>query len=494
MTIKQYLKSLPFKEPEEKEKPNLTLEVQPPYQKCFYVNFSNIAKDQLLRINPKTLKLKTEIDGKIGDFIKLYDIFHILSGFAFKSEDYEEDGTPLIRISNVDNEKADLVHLPEEFSEDYAKYLLKQGDIIIGLTGEGKIKVGLIEKNLPMLLNQRVGALRIYNSRYNNIFLYYCLKCSKFVSSQFLYFSNGKTQLNISPTDLLKIKIPNISKSIQDEIVKKIEPLEEEIKALKKQIIDEKLIINEVFAREFGFDIAKFEELKKEKMFYRDFFNFSQNVDLRFSAKFHRTSAKFVYDELAKITDKKIKDYIEEPIVLGSSISPENYDEMGDHYYVSMADIKTWNVNVESCKAVSKAYFQENKNKLVKTGDLIIARSGEGTIGKIAMIENDDFEGVFADFTMRVRLANYNNLFAYFYFRTEYFQYLIEINKKGLGNNTNIFPVQIREFPIPNISLERQERIAGEIKERIESGNVIHNSITARRNKIDEIINETLKI
>ena len=130
----------------------------------------------------------------------------------------------------------------------------------------------------------------------------------------------------------------------------------------------------------------------------------------------------------------------------------------------------------------------------MQKGDLIIARSGEGTIGKIAMIENDDFEGVFADFTMRVRLANYNNLFAYFYFRTEYFQYLIEVNKKGLGNNTNIFPIQVREFPIPNISLERQERIAGEIKERIESGNVIHNSITARRNKIDEIINETLKI
>jgi len=37
-------------------------------------------------------------------------------------------------------------------------------------------------------------------------------------------------------------------------------------------------------------------------------------------------------------------------------------------------------------------------------------------------------------------------------FRAKYFQHLIEINKKGLGTNTNIFPSQIQEFPLIDIS------------------------------------------
>ena len=40
------------------------------------------------------------------------------------------------------------------------------------------------------------------------------------------------------------------------------------------------------------------------------------------------------------------------------------------------------------------------------------------------------------------------------YFRIEYFQYLIEINKKGLSDNTNIFPSQIIGAPLIDILLK----------------------------------------
>lgn len=69
---------------------------------------------------------------------------------------------------------------------------------------------------------------------------------------------------------------------------------------------------------------------------------------------------------------------------------------------------------------------------------------------------------------MRIRLKNYNTTFAYFYFRTTYFQYLVEINKKGLGNNTNIFPNIVQEFPIPDIDIDEQEKIVGEIESKLE--------------------------
>ena len=194
--------------------------------------------------------------------------------------------------------------------------------------------------------------------------------------------------------------------------------------------------------------------------------------------------------ELTSITCKKIKDFISEPIVLGESISPSDYDENGTYKYLSMASIKTWEFNEENAQSVSDLYFT-NSIKKVQKDDIIIARSGEGTIGKVAII-NNEVDAIFCDFTMRIRLKDYNPLFAYYYFRTDYFQELIYGYKKGLGNNTNIFPNQIQEFPIPDVSLEKQNEIVLKIKSEIDKQNEIENEIHNLRNTIHKIINESI--
>lgn len=59
-------------------------------------------------------------------------------------------------------------------------------------------------------------------------------------------------------------------------------------------------------------------------------------------------------EQLNAITDKKIKHFLSEPIVLGASISPEDYSDEGDYYYISMATIKDWYFNSEGASIVSK--------------------------------------------------------------------------------------------------------------------------------------------
>ena len=84
------------------------------------------------------------------------------------------------------------------------------------------------------------------------------------------------------------------------------------------------------------------------------------------------------------------------------------------------------------------------------------------------------------------------NQFAYLYMRSCYFQFLIEVYKKGLGNNTNIFPVVIQEFPIPDISLSEQQRIVDEIKAEIKKQDNINAEIESLRSQIDDIIIQTI--
>ena len=76
-----------------------------------------------------------------------------------------------------------------------------------------------------------------------------------------------------------------------------------------------------------------------------------------------------------------------------------------------------------------------------------------------------------------LQFSSCNALFAYYYFRTAYFQYLVEIHKKGLGNNTNIFPSQIQELPMIDTPLEKQQEIVDEIKIELDKQDAIKKAI-----------------
>lgn len=291
--------------------------------------------------------------------------------------------------------------------------------------------------------------------------------------------------------DLLRCEIKKVSLATQKETIKKIEPLEIQIKQLKTSSKKAEETIDKVFQNEFSFDYDSFNSLKSIKIFTCQQSAFSNNPDLRFSAKFHRNAGSFVMKQLTDITDKKIKHYLAEPIVLGASISPDDFDENGKAYYVSMATIKTLDIVLDETQLVSDSYYRKNNNKSLKINDIIIARSGVA-IGKTAIVK-EDFDGIFADFTMRIRLDSnkYNPEFAYYYFRSTYFQYLIEIYKKGLQNQ-NIFPSVIQEFPMIDISLDEQQRIVDEIHSEIAKQEEIKSKIADLRNQIDCIIEEAI--
>lgn len=101
--------------------------------------------------------------------VKLGDIFEIINGFAFKSENYTNEGIRVIRISNV--QRGYLEDLKPVFyplhSKEIEKYRLQQNDFLISLTGNVG-RVALVDKEfLPAVLNQRVACLRLKNSSLN---------------------------------------------------------------------------------------------------------------------------------------------------------------------------------------------------------------------------------------------------------------------------------------------------------------------------------------
>lgn len=451
-------------------------------------NLSEISAHKYLRCDYKYWNKIREVD--FTQYLLLKDVFTIIKG-TVQTEHYSLDKTtvPYIRISDIELkfgiDLSETVYLDEDAAIPEEK-ILKKDDLILAVIGSVG-KMALAEHVQGGTHSNNTVVLRAKNSDINMKF-YEKLFQSNYYISYLLGVVSQKAQPNLQLYDLKNIKLPVIDNSLILSTVTRISPIEKQISDLKGNIKDIQGIVDEVFQKEFHFDYAKFYQLKEIKNFSYSLSSFSLNPDLRFSAKFHRPAGDFVMQELLKVTSKKFKHFLSESIILGASISPSDYDENGDCYYLSMATIKNWTFEKESAQTVSNNFYKANHEKTVKRGDILLARSGEGTIGKVALIESDDVQAVLADFTMRIRLKDYNPKFAYYYMRSAYFQYLVEIYKKGLGNNTNIFPIVVREFPLIDIPIAEQQRIVDEIRAEIDKQNEIKNQIATLRMEIDKIV------
>lgn len=465
----------------------------------FFSSLANVSCDRYLRNDEKYHSLSTTgLDNIFGTAerrnVRLFDVLmQDYTPFEFRDgEEYKGIPTGQAYIDS-DGDIIDWQGVTVDSCPDRLKYRITNENILISSLRLAKAPALLFE---DIDFGEYVFSNGFYifkvRAGWNKKFVLYLLRSAKIkrIIDEHIYRGIGISSYKVD--DLLNLRIPFVPIEKQNAIVDTVLPIETDIKKLKMARKNERQIIDEVFAREFGFDYDTFEKLKGIKSYTARPSWFANNPDLRFSAKFHRPAGEYVMRELNRITVKKIKHFLAEPIVLGASVSPSDYDDDGEYRYISMATIKDWKFNPNIANPLSSSYSQAKIDKTVRKNDIIMARSGEGTIGKVALIENDEINGIFADFTMRIRLHGYNPQFAYFYFRTTYFQYIVEIYKKGLGNNTNIFPVVLREFPIPDISLEEQQRIVDEITAAMEAQEQIQAQISELREQIDSIITEAI--
>jgi type I restriction enzyme, S subunit len=464
-------------------------------------SLSSLSGDPFLRMDFDYLEITREMN-ITRDIPRLKNyITQLETGHPIAKEDYYLDGKSdyiHIVVRNIKDGELDLsnpIYIIDDKGEELKKYKLLEGEIVIAISAScGASFIYHNSKNdVQLTLSHYLAKLNVDKKKINPTLLVYYLN-SQLMQNYFRSAETGKTQKNLSKNYIreLPMLIPNDIKE-QEKIVNKIIPIELDIKKLKAQIKPDIEIINEVFTSKFKWNTKKFEELKNVHLMNSNFSAFANNIDNRFSYKFHNKAGAYVSQILKSQTSKRIKDFLADDITLGKSISPTDYDENGEQYYVSMADIKNWRFETVEAKTVFQSYFDSNPNKRIAFNDIIMARSGEGTIGKVAIIDNEENEGVYADFTMRIRFKDYNPTFAYYYFRTDFFQYLVYTHKKGLGNNTNIFPSQVRELPLPEISLIEQETIVTAIKTETDKQREFDKKIHQKKNEINKLIQDAIK-
>ncbi|MFH0476252.1 restriction endonuclease subunit S [Kluyvera ascorbata] len=143
----------------------------------------------------------------------LSDITKILSGFAFKSKDFGDDGKSVIKIKNITIAKTididDTQKISEIIAKDTNRFLLLDGDILMAMTGAtvGKFGVLTTKNNEEYYLNQRVAKFETENKAY-----LYCVLNQESTDRFITNAAQGSAQPNISAKDILStpLLIPSV--------------------------------------------------------------------------------------------------------------------------------------------------------------------------------------------------------------------------------------------------------------------------------------------
>ncbi len=185
---------------------------------------------------------------------RLGDVCDILNGFAFKSEQYVDDGIRIIRITNVQKgyiEDSTPVFYPFD-SREAKKYSLEEGDMLMSLTGNVGRVAKLSKEFLPAALNQRVACLRIKDGvTLDKAFLFNLLN-SDYFEQQCIAASKGVAQKNMSTEWLKEYEIPMFPMEQQKVIASVLDKVTELISLRKEQLAKLDQLVKSRFIELFG--------------------------------------------------------------------------------------------------------------------------------------------------------------------------------------------------------------------------------------------------
>ncbi|WP_081778458.1 restriction endonuclease subunit S [Xylanibacter brevis] len=349
------------------------------------------------------------------EYKKLGDICEILNGFAFKSSRYVSEGIRIIRITNVQKgrvEDNDPKYYPLSSKKEIERYLLREGDLLVSLTGNVGRVGRLSQRLLPAALNQRVACLRLKGNEVDKQYLYHFLN-SDYFENICTKNSSGAAQLNLSTVWLSNYEIAIPSLSEQQSIVDYLDSAFAKIDAMKANA---EKALNEAK--------ALFQASLKEML---------------------EPKEGWVHNKLGDVCN----------VVGGGTPDTKNKDYWSGN--IPWATVSDMNCDVLKSTGyyITDKGLNESSSRIIKTGEIIIAtRVGLGKVCKLAVDTaiNQDLKGIIPKNNNILR----DFIFYYFKHKTKY------IVDNGIGATVKGVKIKFIEglsFDYPSLS-EQQSIVA----------------------------------
>jgi type I restriction enzyme, S subunit len=474
----------------------------------------------------KKAKPKSWADCKFGD------IAQIRSGYAFKSSTFKKQkadnsDVPLIKQSQLKGTHVDLtdaVFLPSKFMNEHKNYIIRKGDVLIGMSGSIG-RVCLYDKEFPALQNQRTGKIESFSpdkidARFFGIYL-------SSVERTLVEYSKGMGVQNISAKDIegLPFALPPINE--QKRIVNKIEELFSEldkgIEILKIAHAQLKLYRQSVLKSAFEGNLTKdWREENKDKLEPADELlkRIKQEREAHYQQQLENwNSAVKTWEQNGKEGKKPAKprnflvpDGISIDVLKILPQLPENWEwcKVGHLFnvyvgstpsrkkqsfwhgsipWISSGEVAFCKVNDTEEKITQEGY-ESASTQIHPIGTVMLAMIGEGkTRGQAAIL---NIEAAHNQNTAAIRVSETECSTLLFYY---YLLYQYELTRRlGSGNNQKALNKdRVSNMTLPLMSLPEQIQIALEIENQLSVIESIEQTIETELKKSEVLRQSILK-
>ncbi|MCK9404410.1 MAG: restriction endonuclease subunit S [Chitinophagaceae bacterium] len=178
-----------------------------------------IEKKKLLKkgLMKQLLTGKKRFPGFVEEWkeVRLGDVVYLRHGYQFRNFDFTESGIPIIKIGNVvgpNLDLSDVSYIATDRLAEFSSIVLRDGDILMSLTGNIGRVVQVSGLTQPVLQNYRVGHFSPTDDRILKPYLKFLLESDE-VLNQISSLSNQSAQANFGKQDMDKIvvRLPSIA-------------------------------------------------------------------------------------------------------------------------------------------------------------------------------------------------------------------------------------------------------------------------------------------
>ncbi|HDY8041456.1 TPA: restriction endonuclease subunit S [Vibrio vulnificus] len=457
---------------------------------------------------------------------ELCDVAEVVSGNAFKSKDFVENGIPVVKISNVQSGEyieKNQEYLPESFNnKDNSRFIVTYNDLLIALTRpivSNKLKVCTYpNKSQVGLLNQRVARLDV-NEGFSKRFLHYYLSSKEFRES--VQASMSETlQPNLSPKSLSKINIACPPLAEQQRIVDKLDEVLAQVDTIKARLdgipallkrFRQSVLASAVSGKlteewrgenkptytnkEFRDSITEYRYqawLNEKTKKYEEKGKFPKSD----SWKTKYVAPTFEGEHLETLPDGWIQDVLEGLVYISARIGwkglkASEYTEEGP-LFLSVHGLNHGTyVELSEAFHISEERYLESPEIMLKNDDILLCKDGAG-IGKIAIVKGLDEKASINSSLLLIRAGKF--------FDTKFLYYLLSgpkmqalVHERMTGSAVpHLFQRDVKEFVLDVPPLTEQKEIVRLVDQYLAFADTIEAQVKKAQARVDNLTQSIL--
>lgn len=342
------------------------------------------------------------------EYKKLGDVATFINGYPFKPSDWGEKGIPIIRIQNLNNDKAAYNYYKGAID---SRYFVNYGDVLISWSGT----LGVYEwdKKTSALLNQHIFKVIFDKIAIDKSYFKYS------VSSRINEMKgkvHGITMQHITKGEFDKTSIPIPPIPEQEHIVAELDLLQGIIDKQKTQLKEYDTLAQSIFYDMFG----SIDENDK------------------------KYDIKELEDVFSLITD-------------GTHQTPEYIkDSQKGVKFLSAKDVVSGKINWSRIKYIPQELHKELYRRLApQKGDILLCKNG--TTGVCALVETEDVFDIYVSLALLRTEKEYNKHYLVFAINNPSTKRQFDDSLKGVGvQNLHLREIKKAKIIIPPLSLQQQ--------------------------------------